>query len=196
MRTITESFKIIINKQKQFDYHMSRILSQPASIFDIDKVANDLGLKFNKDLIELYSIADGINIDYETPSGLTGLIPIHNFLSLTDAVDYYKNYIAIQVSFINFDTNFKPDKKLFPFLQDGAGNCYWVDLNENTKDYNRIFWTNTFGENPDYKFDSLLIMFNVIADSYEQGIIWVDNEGYLDCDFEKFDKLADRYNEK
>ena len=196
MRTITESFRIIINKQNQLDYHMPKILRQPASIIEIDNISNDLELKFNKDLIELYSVADGIIVDNETPSGLTGLIPIHNFLSLTDAVDYYKSYIDFQDSFINFDTDFKPDKKLFPFLQDGAGNCYWVDLNVNTKDYNRIFWTNTFGENPDYKFDSLTIMFNVIADSYVQGIIRIDNEGYLDCDYEKFDKLTDRYNKK
>ncbi len=79
MRTITESFKVILDKQKQLDYHMPKILRQSANKFDIEKAENDLGLKFNNDLVELYSFADGINNDYKTPSGLTGIIPIHDF---------------------------------------------------------------------------------------------------------------------
>lgn len=193
MRTISESFKIIIDKQKQLDYYMPKILRQPANLTDIEVAESKLNLKFNNELIELYSIADGIENDCKTPSGLLGLTPIHEFMSLTNAIDYYKSHIDFEDSFLNWDTNFKPDKKLFPFLQDGAGNCYWVDLNENTKNYNWIFWTNTFGDNPDYKFDSLTIMFYVIAESYEIGIFWTDNEGYLDCDYDAFDKLIDKY---
>lgn len=193
MRTITDSFKIIIDKQKQLDYYMHKILRNPANSSDIENAENELDLKLNDELIELYSLADGIENDYETVSGLLGLIPIHEFMSLSNVIEYYKSSIDFEDSFLNWDTNFKPDKKLFPFLHDGAGNCYWVDLNENTTNYNRIFWTNTFGENPDYMFDSLTIMFHVIAESYIQGIFWLDDEGYLDCDYDAFDKLADSF---
>jgi len=114
-------------------------------------------------------------------------------MSLSNVIEYYKNSIDIEESFLNFDTSFKPDKKLFPFLQDGCGNCYWVDLNENTENYNKIFWTNTFAENPDYIFDSLTIMFHLISEAYENGIFWLDEDGYLDCDFEAYEKLETRY---
>ena len=148
---------------------------------------------FNRELFDLYSIADGIENDHKTPSGLLGLIPIHEFMSLTNAIAYYNSWIDFEDTFLNWDTNFKPDKKLFPFLHDGAGNCYWVDLNDHTKNYNKIFWTNTFGDNPDYKYDSLTIMFHIIAESYEKGLFWTDNEGFLDCDLEAFDNLVDKY---
>lgn len=172
---------------------MHKILRNPAISSDIENLENELELKLNDELIELYSVADGIENDYKTVSGLLGLIPIHEFMSLSNVIEYYKSSIDFEDSFLNWNTNFKPDKKLFPFLHDGAGNCYWVDLNENTENYNRIFWTNTFGENPDYMFDSLTIMFHVIAESYIKGIFWLDEEDYLDCDYDAFDKLADSF---
>ncbi len=97
-------------------------------------------------------------------------------------------------SILNSDVDFKSALKLFPFLTDGAGNFFWVDLNIGTKNYNRIYWTNTFGEKPDYLYDSLTIMFQVISECYEKGIINVDSEGYLDSDYEKFGKIALHYN--
>ena len=85
-------------------------------------------------------------------------------------------------------------KKLFPFLEDGAGNCYWVDLNEGSNNYNRIYWTNTFGEDPDYLFESLTIMFQVISECYEKGIISLDEEGYLNSDNNLYYDIASKYN--
>jgi cell wall assembly regulator SMI1 len=193
MRTITESFKLIVDWQRQLDYYMLKILRKPASKNDLEMTECRLGLNLNKELIELYSVADGIESDDKTPSGLLGLIPIHEFMSLNNAIHYYKNYIDFDNAFLNLDTNFKPDKKLFPFLEDGAGNCYWVDLNDNTKDYGKIFWTNTFGDNPDYMFDSLTVMFQVISEAYEKGIFWVDDEGYLHCDYDAYGELKAKY---
>jgi cell wall assembly regulator SMI1 len=193
MRTITESFKLIVDWQRQLDYYMLKIIREPASKNDLKMTESTLGLSFNKELIELYSVADGIESDDKTPSGLLGLIPIHEFMSLHNAVHYYKSYIDFDNVFLNLDTNFKAGKKLFPFLQDGAGNCYWVDLNDNTKDYGKIFWTNTFGDNPDYMFDTLTIMFQVISEAYEKGIFWVDDEGYLNCDYSAYSDLEAKY---
>ncbi len=149
MRTIKESFKIIVDKQKQLDYYMLKILRQPADKTDFENAESKLGFKLNNELVDLYSLADGIENDCKTQSGLLGLIPIHEFMSLTNAINYYKNSIDFEDLFPNWDINYKPGKKLFPFLHNGAGNCYWVDLNENTENQNRIFWIITFGENPD-----------------------------------------------
>jgi len=70
MRTISESFKIIIDKQKLLDYYMHKILRNPANNIDIENVEKELDIKLNDELIELYSMADGIENDYETVSGL------------------------------------------------------------------------------------------------------------------------------
>lgn len=191
MNNITTSFAIILHKQKELGYHFPNIVRLPATLQDIALAEDALGLAFNKELKELYQFADGSDIDEVTPSGLTGLIPIHNFLSLKDAIVYYQQSMEFEDSFYNAQKNFRPGKQLFPFLEDGAGNCYWVDLNEGTLDYSKIYWTNTFGQEPDYTYTSLTSMFEVIAEAYDSGIIFMDEEGYLDCDFEAFKKLSE-----
>lgn len=190
MKSISENFKSILDKQRALKYHFPQILRPAATLQDISNTEILLNLKFNSELKELYLFADGTNIDSVTPSGLTGLIPIHNFLSLDDAVVYYKQSMEFEESFHNWEKDFQPGKQLFPFLEDGAGNCYWVDLNEHTANYGKIFWTNTFGAAPDYTYNSLTEMFKVIAKAYETGIIFIGDDDYLDCDFTAFDELS------
>jgi len=190
MSAIRENFNSILIKQKALQYPFPDIIRQPATLQEIEHTEKSIGIAFNNELKELYLFADGTNIDTVTPSGLTGLIPIHNFLSLQDAISYYHESMEFEQSFHNWTKGFSPGKQLFPFLEDGAGNCYWVDLNERTPDYGRIFWTNTFGSEPDYTYSSLTSMFNVIAEAYHTELIFLDDNGYLDCDFEAFDKLS------
>jgi cell wall assembly regulator SMI1 len=194
METITTCFKQIISKQKELRYPMPEMLRSPAGVNEISDVEARLGLKFNDELTELYLLANGIELDGTSPSGFTGLIPIHDFLSLKDAVIYYEQGIAFSESFHNWKYNFSVREKLFPFLDDNAGNCYWVDLNEGTSNFGKIFWTNTFGADPDYTYNSLTIMFNVIAECYATGIINTDEEGYLDCDYDGFCLVSKKYN--
>ena len=194
IKSIKENLKTILAKQKELNYHFINIIREPASNVAILNVESELGLTFNDELRELYLVADGTNIDNVTPSGLTGIIPIHNFLNLEDAIKYYKLSITFDQAFYNSEYDFSPGKKLFPFLEDGAGNCYWVDLNSESENFGKIYWTNTFGEDPKYVFSTLTSMFQAIADGYESGTIWVDGEGYLDCDFTAFDEICKLYS--
>ncbi|MEI6821521.1 MAG: SMI1/KNR4 family protein [Bacteroidota bacterium] len=196
MKTISESFRFIINKQIEIGYYMPKILREPANSIDIEKTENELEVKFNEELLELYSLADGINLDIKAITGLIDLIPNYYFLSLNNAKQFYKSHIEFQDLFLNQTTNIKPDVKLFPFLEDGSGNCYWVDLNIESDNYKRIYWTNTYGEEPDYLFESLTIMFQVISECYEKGIIKLNSEGYLEKDYDMFASIASIYNPK
>ena len=188
--TISNNFKQILKKQQGLEYHFINIIRQPATQKDLLSVETELNFSLNDELKELYLFADGTDIDNKTPSGLTGLIPIHNFLSLNDAIFYYKTSIKFEDAFYNSEKDYKPGEKLFPFLEDGAGNCYWVDLNNASGNYGKIFWTNTFGQEPDYTFSSLSSMFQVITDAYNGDIITIDEKGYLDCDYNAFEKLC------
>jgi cell wall assembly regulator SMI1 len=181
-------------KQKQQAYLFPKILRPPADQQTIERIENMLGYKFNKELKELYFIADGTDTDNITPIGKTGLIPIHSFLSLEQAVEHYKLSVQFPDSFVNLKTNYEPGMKLFPFLYDNAGNYYWVDLNDNSENYGKIFWTNTFGEDPDYEYSSLTNFFQVICEGYEKGIIFTDNDGHLDCDYKLFEQIKNNYN--
>lgn len=194
MATIADYFTRIIKKQKELNYNFPTILNSPASPQEIKKAEEQIDVQFNTELIELYSIANGTILDGENTSGEIGLIPIHAFLSLPDAIEYYKASQKNSDLFYNWIDETQPGNKLFPFLEDGSGNCYWIDLNKNTPDYHKIYWTNTFGDLPDYRFKSLTNMFQVICECYETGIFEVDKDGYLDCDYTLWGELAQKYN--
>jgi cell wall assembly regulator SMI1 len=194
MITLQNYFDRIINKQKQLDYFFTKIIRPPADAQLIAQAEEAIGLTFNNELKELYSFADGTDPGTKEPSGKIALIPIHEFLSLESAIEHYKIQIQFTESFVNYETNYKPGKKLFPFLYDGAGNFYWVDLNNNSENYGKIFWTNTFGDDPDYKFSSLTIFFRVICECYETGVMKLDEEGYLECDGDLFEQISEKYN--
>lgn len=184
-----DDFCKIIEKQKELGYYMASILNKPLSEKEIKNTEKQLGFNFNDEVKNLYRCANGINIDYDAPIGKMGLIPIHIFLSIADAITYYKTNITYEDSFRNWDTNYKPGMNLFPFLEDGAGNCYWVDLNNGSKHYGKIYWTNTFGENPDYQYESLSDFTKIILKAYESEIFFLDSDGCLDCDWEEWSEL-------
>lgn len=201
MRTITENFQIIIDRQNLLGYYFPKLLQAPADTASLHYAEESLNLQFNPELNELYGFANGTKTEAESELtlGQTGLLPIHTFLSLEDAISYYNACIntskdSLGDSFLNLDTDYKPGFKLFPFLEDSGGDCYGVDLNVDTENYGKIFWTNNAGEQPDYTFDSLTSMFQTIAECYDSGVMTVDEEKNLWCDYDQFYRLAKRLN--
>jgi cell wall assembly regulator SMI1 len=191
--TITDYLKRIIKKQTELGYYFPTIVRPSATTQQIETTEKELGLKFNDELVELYLFADGTTIDEITPSGKTGLIPIHSLLNLKDAIAYYQNGLEPDEFFRNLKSGYRPGDKLFPFLEDGAGNCYWVDLN-GTENHGRLYWTNTFGDQPDYLYESLTTLFEVIDECYQQDVFTLDQDGYLDCDYHKFGEVSRKFN--
>ena len=193
MNSITVNFQTIVEKQKRIGYDFPKNLNLPASISLIEQTQKRLGLTFSKELIELYLFANGTSRT-EKPLGMIGLIPIHIFMDLASAEYYYSTDIEFEDLFEIWDSGFKPRDKLFPFLEDSSGNCYWVDLNESTPNHGKIFWTNTYPDSPAYKFNSLTSMFETIAQAYKSGVFFVDSDGYLDQDYDRWGLVARENN--
>ncbi len=190
---ITDCLKRIIKKQTEIGYYFPTIVRPPATTQQIETAENELTLKFNDELVELYSFADGTTIDEVTPCGKTGLIPIHTLLNLKDAIAYHQRGFEPDEYFRDSESGYKPGEKLFPFLEDGAGNCHWVDLN-GTENHGRLYWTNTFGEQPNYLYESLTTLFQVIDECYQKNIFTLDVDGYLECDYHKFGEVSKQFN--
>lgn len=186
---IREDIASIIEYQKAMGYYMPNIVQPPATESKIRETEEKLGMKFNPELRELYLTINGVYLDGETPSGKTGIIPIHDLMDLDWSVNYYRDMNWKEYKEM-YRINYELGEKLFPFINDGAGNCYWVDLNEGTKNYGRIYWTNTFGEEPDYLFNSLNDFFDAILKGYESKVFSLDEEGYLDCDYKKWGQIC------
>jgi hypothetical protein len=193
--SITECFKSIVAKQKSIGYEFPSLLRPGTERSSLAKVEETLGLKFNDELIELYTFADGIKFQEGSVIGKSGIIPIHVFLSNENAINYYKTYITHEDLFTNHDSEKSPGKKLFPFLEDSAGCCHWVDLND-TKNHGKIYWTNSYGESPDYVFSSLTKFFQAIKECYEKEVFFLDEDGYLEQDDEEFARVAMKLDPK
>jgi cell wall assembly regulator SMI1 len=190
---LSNHFENIINKQKSLDFNFSDVLRPAADKILITRTEQILNIEFNNELNELYTFADGTIVRTERNS-LLCIIPFYDILSLTDAVEYYKAVLNGEANFYNSDKNYSPGIKLFPFLEADGGDCYWVDLNKETENYNKIYWTTTLAQEPDYLFNSLNSMFETIAECYEKGIISVDADGILSCDYVAWGQVAEKNN--
>lgn len=185
MSTITKYLSSVFENQKRIGYALLPLLNKGASKEDLAISERNFGFRFNPEIAELYSLHNG-TIDTDLPSGKTGIIPIHNWLSLDDSFRSYKEHLEFRELFYNSDNDYTPESNLFPFLSDGAGNYFWVDLNLDSKYYNQIYWTNSFGEEPKYVSSSLTHFFKDIANAYSKNIFFLDDEGYLDCDWDRW----------
>jgi hypothetical protein len=68
---------------------------------------------------------------------------------------------------------------------------YWVDLNDSSPQYGRIYWTSTFPSSPGYAFNSLKAMFETLAEAYEKGIFYLDNDGYLQTNYKELNDCSE-----
>lgn len=190
---LSNHFENIINKQNLLDFNFSDVLRPAANKILITRTEQILNIEFNKELNELYTFADGTIVRTERNS-LLCIIPFYDILSLIDAVEYYKTVINKEVNFYNSYKNYSPGKKLFPFLEADGGDCYWVDLNKGTENYNKIYWTTTLAQEPAYLFNSLSSMFETIDECYEKSIISLDADSILSCDYVAWGQVAEKNN--
>lgn len=193
MNSIKVNFQKIVDVQKRIGYYFPSVLNNPADLNSIDNTQQKLDLEFSKELIELYLCANGSK-ESDKPLGLIGLTPAYVFMDLASAENYYSTYIQFGEQFKIWDSGFTPGVKLFPFLEDSSGDCYWLDLNKGTDNYGKIFWTNTYPDSPSYQFNSLTSMFETIAQAYEKGIYFLDPDNLLDKNYDQFGKLAEKLN--
>ena len=103
-------------------------------------------------------------------------------LSLSELTDVYRS----------FRGNVRWKDGWLPIMFDGAGDFYVVDLSDSGDGQVRHFWNEQL-ETP-VEFDSLTTMFQTISAAYDRGLIFLDEDGYLDDDYQAFGDLAREMN--
>jgi cell wall assembly regulator SMI1 len=194
--TVDKYFEKIVKRQREIEYSFPKSLNAPADLKQIEKIENRLGFQFTETLKELYLFANGSSVETSKEAD-NCLMPLHRFLNLSESLRYYneniRNEVVFDELFTNWDTNERPGKKLFPFLADDS-HCFWVDLNDSTKNFGRIYSAFYAGESPEYQFNSLTILFQVILESYERNIFFLDEYKELSCDYISYGELCQRLN--
>lgn len=116
-----------------------------------------------------------------TVLGEIWLFPGFYMLSLEDAISNHRAFVH--------DQRWTPS--WLPIFADGGGDFYFVDLAEPVSQVRRFRL-----EESEYpaEFDSIASMMMTVAAAYQQGVFYVDPQGGLEFDSEKFAILARDYN--
>lgn len=189
MESITTLFADIIDLQKNIGYNMADYLLPGLSIQELKKHEEVLGLKFTDEIFELYSITGGIDSNIRISMGYLELLPM-NILANFEYIHHYQTILPV----INTDhPDFYPNGiKLFFLLYDGGSGKDWVDLNIGNY-YGHVLNDFGGGVEPYYTFNSIKSYLYFVKQCYTQKLVFLDEDGCLEWDFDKFQEYKKHY---
>ena len=144
---------------------------------EIERRLSDAGVPGADVLIELYAWRGGTVVETGTTLGDVQFFPGYWFLSLEEALEQYA-------------TRRQSDRwndSWFPVFANGGGDYYAVWLGRSPSPV--VDYTHDSDERP-LAYPSLPKMMTTLAACFEQGVIFVDDEGYLDMDYAKHEEVA------
>ena len=186
---ISNDLRYVVESQRELGYHMPTILNAPASEEQMRKAEERFGADFNREIRSLYGTYNGVFNDYKTPSGLLGIIPIHELLSTESAMIRVRHMDWLEFA-ANYELQDHPGPHFWPITDDSAGDTYWVDLNVGSSRYGQVYYTTNMGYDPVYIFSSLWSFIHAIRIGYERKVFILDANGYLDCDYSEWREIC------
>lgn len=189
MSPVSIHFQNILNIQRQIGHYFPEIVRPPVKIDEIRKAEKSVGFSFNEEIFELYLTADGSDPGITAPMAKSCFYPLEFFIPLNEAVERYVQQFVygdgLNILFTTED-GYTPGAALFPFLENGSGGMTWVDLNVGSPNYGKIFQTPMGGDPAWYIFSSLTTLLEAIYKAYSDGTFWIDEEGLLDGDVDRW----------
>jgi len=156
----------------------------------VEERLKSVGLASDPDLEVLLGWHDGTSWDDSATIGDAYLFPGFYLSPLDDSIE---NYLSRK-------SDKRWSKGWVPFMEDGGGDYFVVELR-------RRSWRTSVAEQPGrvrhfrneepehpVEFSSIGAMFTTIAAAYDQGIFFMDEDGYLDMDYEKYARFAAALN--
>ncbi len=108
MKTIKTNFEQIISKQKEIGLLSKEAYRPPTDTDTFERAEKILALKFNDQLRELYSLANGTYDQLPQFPYPIDLIPGYSFLSIQNALLHCEGWIVQGDYFTNFNTGNTP----------------------------------------------------------------------------------------
>jgi len=151
-------------------------------------IKNELGKKLllepSAELLELYSWKNGVKITKDIYLDEIQFIPGYHFLSFQDAISTYNNMKK------NHDWNIN----WFPFMSNGGGDFYAINLLNNENKINVVIGYLRGESEQIVEYECISSMFNTFLKDYEDGVIYKDKNGYLEIDDDDHLKNSITYN--
>ena len=182
METITQLLNEIEKCLQQLDHSCLDHLNPGLSSQQIQELFEEIPLQPNQDLRALYTWRNGSEDSEEITLGELAFFPGFYLMSLEESIQTYMELRARNGW----------DKSWFPIFASGGGDFYAMNLAPEAQ--GQILGFYVFEEEGQVEYRSLKSMLATLKACYEQGIIFRNEQGYLDMDYRKHAEIAHDIN--
>ena len=148
----------------------------------IQELFEEIPLQPNQDLHALYAWRNGSEDSEGITLGELAFFPGFYFMSLEESI---QTYLELRET-----DDWK--KSWFPIFASGGGDFYAMNLA--SEGQGQILGFYVFEEEAQVEYRSLESMLTALKNCYEQGIIFRNEQGYLDMDYRKHAEIAHDIN--
>lgn len=167
---------------QQLDHSCLDHLNPGISSQQIQELFEEIPLQPNQDLHALYAWRNGSEDSDGITLGELAFFPGFYLMSLEESIQVY-------LELIETDTW---EKSWFPIFASGGGDFYAMILAPEAQ--GQILGFYVFEEEAQVEYRSLKSMLTTFKGCYEQGIIFRNEQGYLDMDYRKHAEVAHEIN--
>ena len=182
METIIQLLNEIEKYLQQLDHPCVDHLNPGLSSQKIQELFEEIPLQPNQDLHALYTWRNGSKDSEGITLGELAFFPGFYLMSLEESIQTYMELRARDVW----------NKFWFPIFASGGGDFYAMNLSPEAK--GKILGFYVFEEETQVEYLSLKSMLTTFKVCYEQGIIFRNEQGYLDMDYRKHAEVAHEIN--
>ena len=182
MEMLSQLLKEIEKSLQQLDHPCVDHLNPGISSQQIQELFEEIPLQLNQDLHALYSWRNGSKDSEGITLGELAFFPGFYLMSLEESIQTYLELRARDVW----------NKFWFPIFASGGGDFYAMNLASEAQ--GQILGFYVFEEETQVEYRSLKSMLATLKACYEQGIIFRNEQGYLDMDYRKHAEIAHDIN--
>ena len=182
MGNISQLLNEIEKSLQQLDYPCVDHLNPGLSSQKTQELFEEIPLQPTQDLRALYTWRNGSKDCEGITLGELAFFPGFYLMSLEESIQTY----------LELRERNGWDKSWFPIFASGGGDFYAMNLASEAQ--GQILGFYVFEEEPQVEYWSLKSMLTTFKVCYEQGIIFRNEQGYLDMDYRKHAEIAHEIN--
>lgn len=141
-------------------------------------------IKVNSELLKLFSWRNGTEHNEETNLDSMHFTPGFYLISIDEAIAFYDEMSILKTW----------QEGWLPFMTNGAGDFYLVDLSEKSDNYGKVIGFLRGEPEHDYEFESITSMMNSFHHAIVGDVVFITNDGYLEMNDEAFIPIAREFN--
>ena len=182
METIIQLLNEIEESIQQLNHPCVDHLNPGISSQQIQELFEEIPLQPNQDLRTLYTWRNGSKDSEEITLGELAFFPGFYLMSLEESIQTYQELRKTSTW----------NQCWFPIFASGGGDFYAMNLFPEVQ--GQILGFYVFEEEAQVEYRSLKSMLATFKVCYEQGIIFRNEQGYLDMDYRKHAEIAYKIN--